>query len=43
LPVACFSLGWSELFQRRYITGTILYAILVPLLQLFDFNNLRGP
>jgi hypothetical protein len=40
LPGACSSLGWSKLFQRLYITGTNPYAILVPILKLFDFNDL---
>jgi hypothetical protein len=41
LPGACSSLGWSELFQRLYITGAYLVAILVPFLNLFDFNDLH--
>jgi hypothetical protein len=36
-------LGWSEFFQRRYITGVYLIAIDVPFRQLFDFNDLREP
>jgi hypothetical protein len=41
LPDACSSLGWSEFFQRLNITGTYPYAILIPFLNLFDFNDLR--
>jgi Ca2+/Na+ antiporter len=41
VPGACLSLGWSELFQRLYITGAYLIAILMPLLIFFDFNDFR--
>jgi hypothetical protein len=41
LPGACSSLGWSEFFQRLNITGTYPYAILIPFMNLFDFNDLR--
>jgi hypothetical protein len=41
VPGACSSLGWSELFQRRFITGAYLIAIMVPIWLLFYFNDLR--
>jgi hypothetical protein len=41
LPGACLSMGWSELFQRLYITGTFLLAILMPLMTFLDFNDFR--
>jgi hypothetical protein len=41
VPGACLSLGWSELFQRLYITGAYLIAILMPLLIFLDFNDFR--
>jgi hypothetical protein len=43
LPGACSSLGWSDFFQRLIITGTYPYAILIPFVNLFDFNDLRAP
>jgi len=32
-------MGWSEFFQRLYITGVYLVAILMPLLISLDFND----
>lgn len=43
LPGACFSMGWSDLFQHLYITGTYLLAIMVPFMYFFSFNTLQVP
>jgi hypothetical protein len=40
LAGVCSSLGWSEFFQRLYITGAYLIAIARPFYAFFIFSHL---